>query len=73
MYLVDGVTLVHGFRDDEHALVCRLTQCSVDVGYLKFLVLDKAVHALPYHAQTLLYGFLKVAADGHHLAYRLHG
>ena len=72
VYLVYGVVAVHGLRDDEDAVVRRVAQSLVNVGYLEFLVLNEAVHALPYHAQTLLYGLLEVAADGHHLAHRLH-
>lgn len=72
MYLIDGVALVHGLGDDKHTLVGRLAQGQVDVWYLQFFVLHIAMHALPDHAQAFLYGFLEVAADGHHLAHRLH-
>ena len=73
VYLVDGITLVHGLGDDEDTLVGRFAESLVDVVDFKLLVFHKTVHALSYHAQTLLDGFLKVAANGHHLAYRLHG
>ena len=73
VYLVDGVAPVHGLGNHEDALVSGLAQGCVDVGNHEFLVLHKAVHALAYHAHALLDGLLKGAANGHHLAYRLHG
>ena len=72
VYLVYCVAAVHRLRYDEDAVVRRVAQGLVDVGYLEFLVLHEAVHALPYHAQAFLYGFLEVAPYGHHLADRLH-
>ena len=72
MNLINGVSLVHSLGDDEDTLVSRLAQSSVDVRNLKLLVLNEAVHALTDHTQTLLDGFLEVAADGHNLPYRLH-
>ena len=36
------------------------------------MVPDKSVHALSYHAQTLLDNLFKGASDGHHLAYGFH-
>ena len=50
----------------------RLAQCLVYVGNDEFLVLYKAVHALAYHTQAFLNGFLEGAADGHDLAHGLH-
>ena len=70
--LVNGVTLVHSLRDDEHTLVGRLAQSCVDIVNLKFLILYEAVHTLTNHTQTLLDSLLEVATDSHHLAYRLH-
>ncbi len=70
--LVDGVALVHGLGDNEHTLVGGVAQGLIDVGNLQFLVLHIAVHALANHTQALLNGFLEVAANGHHLADRLH-
>ena len=73
MDAVDGVLWqMHGLGDDEYALVSRFAQGGVDVGNLQLLVLHKAVHALPYHAQALLDGLLKRATDGHHLADTFH-
>ena len=70
---VDGVFgKMHRLRDDEDALVGRLAKSRINVGNLQLLVLYEAVHALAYHAQAFLYGFLKRASDGHHLANRLH-
>ena len=70
--LVDGVALVHGFRDDEDALVGRFAQCRVDVWNLEFLIFHKSVHSLSYHSQSLLYGFLEVSSYSHHFSHRLH-
>ncbi len=72
MYLVDGVSLVHGLGDDKDTLVRGLTERLVDIGNFQFLVLHKSVHALSDHAQSLLQGLLKVSSDGHHLADTLH-
>ena len=72
VHLVHGVAGAEGFRDDEDALVRRLTQRLVDVGDDQLLVLHEAVHALANHAQALLDGFLEGAADGHDLAHGLH-
>ena len=73
MNTVDGVgRLVHSLRYDKDTLVGRLTQGCIDVGNRQFLVLHKAVHALPYHAQAFLNGLFEGAPDGHHLADRLH-
>ena len=66
------VRQVHRLRDDEDALVGGLAEGLVDIGNAKFLVLHETVHTLPYHSKTFLYGFLEVAADGHHLAHGLH-
>ena len=63
---------MHGLGDDEHTLVSGFTQCSVDIGNLQFLVLDKTVHSLTNHSQSLLDSLLEVATDSHHLAHRLH-
>ena len=73
MYLVNGITLVHRLGNDEHTLVRRFPQSSVDIGDLQFLVLYKAMHTLSYHAQTFLDGLLKVTANRHHLTHRFHG
>ena len=70
--LVNRISLVHGFGDDKHTLVGGFTQGRIDVGNLKFLILDKSVHPLSYHAETFLNGFFKIAPDGHHFANRLH-
>ena len=43
-----------------------------DVWNLHPVVIHKTMHALPYHAQAFLNGFLEGASDGHHLAYALH-
>ena len=73
VYLINGISLVHGLGNDEHALVGWLAQCLVDVLNLKFFVLHKAVHPLSNHAKSLLDSLFKVAADGHHFSNRLHG
>ena len=73
VYLVYGVALMHSLRDNEDSLVCWLHQSFVYIGYFQFLVFHVAVHTLPYHAQTFLYGFLEVTANSHHLAHGLHG
>ncbi len=70
--LVDGVTLAQGFGDDEDTLVRGFAQSRIDVLDFQLLILHETVHPLPYHAQTLLDGFLEGATDGHHLAHRLH-
>ena len=73
MDVLNGVLRqVHGLRNDEDALVGRLTQRRINIGNLQFLVLHETMHPLPYHAQTFLYGFLEGTADGHHLTHRLH-
>ena len=72
VYLVDGIVLVHGLGDDEDTLVGRLAQCCIYVGYLQFLVLHEAMHALANHSESLLQSLLEIASDGHHLSYRLH-
>ena len=72
VYLVDGIALVHGFRDDEHTLVGGFAKGSVDVVNLQFLVFNKAVHALSNHTQSLLDGLFEGATDGHYLANRFH-
>ena len=70
---IDIVLLVvHGLRDDEDTLIGWLAQGSIDIVNLQFLVLYKSVHALTNHTQALLDSLLKVATDGHYLAYRLH-
>ena len=72
VHLVYGVAGAEGLRDDEDALVRRLAQRFVYIRNHEFLVLHEAVHALPYHAQALLDGFLEGTADGHDLAHGLH-
>ena len=72
MNLVNSISLVHGLGNHEHTLICWLLQGCIDIINLKLLVLYEAVHALTYHTKTLLNGLLEVAADGHHLTYRLH-
>ena len=72
MYLVNGVTFVHGFRDDKHAFVSRLAEGSVNVGYLQLLVFHKSMHALANHTQSLLDSLFKVASYRHYLAHGLH-
>ena len=72
MYLVDCITSVHSLRYDEYTLVSRFAKRCIDIFYLKFLILNKAVHALSYHAQTFLYSLFKVTSDSHNLTHRLH-
>ena len=72
VYLVYGVAGTEGFRDDENTFIGRLAQGLVYVENDEFLVLYKAVHALAYHTQAFLNGFLEGAADGHDLAHGLH-
>jgi len=72
MNLVDGIALMHGLGDHEHALVGGFTERGIDVVDLQLLVFHKTVHALSDHAQTLLDGLFKVATDGHYLSDALH-
>ena len=72
VYLVDGISLVHGLRDDEHTLVGGFAKGGINVVNFQFLVLNEAVHALANHTQSLLYCLFKVSADGHNLANRFH-
>ena len=72
MDLLHTVPLTESFADDEDAGVGRLPQGCVDVGDDELFVFAKAVHALPYHAESLLDCLLKGATDRHHLADRLH-
>ena len=67
--LVYSIAFMHSLGDYEHTLVCRLAKSSIDILNLKFLILNKAVHALTNHAKTLLNGLLKIAANGHNLTY----
>ena len=41
--------IVHGLRDNEDTLIGWLTQCSICIIYLQFLILYKSVHALTNH------------------------
>ena len=70
--LIDRIASPHCLGDDEHALVGRFAKSLVDVIDLNDLVLDKAMHTLADHAETLLYCLLEGTTDGHHLAHRLH-
>ena len=72
MNLIYGISGTEGILNDENALVGRFAQSLVDIGNVECLVLDKAMHALPYHAQSLLDYLLKCAAYCHHLAHRFH-
>ena len=73
VYLVDGISSSKSFRDDEDALVGRFAESFVHIVDDEFFVVDKAMHALSYHSQSLLYGLLKGASDGHDLSHGLHG
>ena len=66
------ISLPHGFGYDEDTLVGRFVQGLVHIGDDEFLVFHKAVHALPYHPEAFLYGFLESASYGHHLSHRFH-
>ncbi len=72
MYVVNAVSRTQCLRDDQDALVRRLTQSLVYIGNLQLLVLREAVQPLPYHAYAFLNGFLERASYGHDLSYRLH-
>ena len=72
MYLVDCIALVESLLDNEDTHVGRSVERTVDVGDLKFLVLDKAVHSLSDHAEPFLNSLLECSADGHDLSDRLH-
>ena len=72
MNLLDTVTHLQGFRHYEDTHVGRLVQRGSNIRNLDLVILHKAVHALPYHAETLLQGFLEGTTDGHHLTHRLH-
>ena len=69
---VDGISLAESLGNNQEPLVGRLLEGFVDIGHGKFLILFKAVNALPNHAQALLNGLFKGAADGHDFAHRLH-
>ena len=72
MDIINTVSLVHCLRYYEDTLVCRLSECCINIVNLQFLVLDKAMHALSYHTESLLYCLLKVTAYSHNLTNRLH-
>jgi len=72
VYLVDGVSLMHCLRDYEDTLVGGFAQGDIDIINLQLFVLHKTVHALSYHAQAFLNGFLKSASYRHNLTDRLH-
>ncbi len=72
VYSVDIHAGLHGGGDGKDTLVGGVGQGALEVVDLEVAVFDKAVHPLPYHAQTLLESLLKGAADGHHLAHRFH-
>ena len=63
---------MHGLRDHEDTLVCRLAQGCVDIGNLQFLVLHESVHTLSDHTESFLDGLFKGTSDSHHLTHRLH-
>ena len=63
---------MHGLRDHEDTLVCRLAQGCVDIGNLQFLVLHESVHSLSDHTESFLDGLFKGTSDSHHLTHRLH-
>ena len=73
MDLVYGITRTHGFADDEDALVGRLAQSLVHIGYYQFFILYKAVHTLTDHAQSFLNSFFKGTSDCHYFSHRFHG
>ena len=73
MDAVNGISALHRLRDYEYAFISRSRESLVNVGYIHEFVFNKSVHALSYHAETLLDDFLKSTSDGHHLSYRLHG
>ncbi len=72
MDAVYGVTVVERFFNHEYTLVGRGRERMLHIVDLNLLVVDKTVHALPYHAEALLDCLLEIAADGHHLTHRLH-
>ncbi len=72
MDTLHAIALFQGFGDNENTLVGGFRQSFVNVVDFQRLVFHEAVHALPDHSQAFLDGFLKRAANGHHLAYRLH-
>ena len=72
MDLIDSVTLMHGFRDNEDTLVGRFTKCLIDIIDFQLFILNIAMHALTDHAQAFLNSFLEVTANRHHLTDALH-
>ena len=72
MDFLDGVSLLHGFGNDENSFVGGFLQCLVDIVDAEFLVVDVAVHSLANHAESLLDDFLERAADSHDFADGLH-
>ena len=73
MYLVHGIACTESLGDNEYTLIRRFAEGFVDVRNDKLLVLYKTMHALTYHTQALLNGFLKGTANGHDFTHRLHG
>ena len=73
VYLVYAVAGAHRLADDEDAHVGRLPEGLVYIGDDEFLVLGEAVHALAYHPEAFLEGFLEGSAYGHHFSDRFHG
>ena len=72
VYLIYCIILVHSLRYDENTLVGRFTESSIKVFNLEFLVLNKAMHALPNHAKSFLNSFFKVTTNSHNFTDRLH-
>ena len=54
MNLLNAVTHLQGLRYHEDTHVGRLVQRGGNVRNLDLMILHKAVHALSYHAETLL-------------------
>ena len=56
----------------KNAQVGGILQLLFHIVEMDVFVTHKAMHALPYHAETFLYHFLETASDAHDFAHRLH-
>ena len=69
MNLLYRITDLQCLGHDEDTHVGRLVECLLDIRDLYLVVLHKSMHALSYHPQSLLQGFLEGPSDSHDLTH----